>query len=52
MMRYPPPDMMPPIGPSGMMMHQRPLGMDPQMMHYSSSSQEPAAANEGDVASP
>ncbi|KAG0024632.1 hypothetical protein BGZ82_010383 [Podila clonocystis] len=35
MMRYPPPppDMMPPMGPNGMMMHQRPMGMDP-MMHY------------------
>jgi len=34
MMRYPPPEMMASMGPNGMMMHQRPMGMDPQMMHY------------------
>lgn len=41
MMRYPPPppDMMPPMGPNGMMMHQRPMGMDP-MMHYPTGSRE------------
>ncbi|KAI1300704.1 hypothetical protein EDD11_006036 [Mortierella claussenii] len=33
MMRYPP-EMMPPMGPNGMMMHQQPMGMDPQIMHY------------------
>ncbi|KAF9343700.1 hypothetical protein BGX26_005331 [Mortierella sp. AD094] len=33
-MRYPHPDMMPPMGPNGMMMHQRPMGVDQQMMHY------------------
>ncbi|KAG0251148.1 hypothetical protein BG011_007810 [Mortierella polycephala] len=41
MMRYTPPEMMPPMGPNGMMMHQRPMGMDPQMMHY------PAAGTPG-----
>ncbi|KAF8927412.1 hypothetical protein BGZ58_010410 [Dissophora ornata] len=34
MMRYPPPDMMPPMGPNSMMMHHRPIGVDPQIMHY------------------
>ncbi|KAH7056063.1 hypothetical protein BKA57DRAFT_449665 [Linnemannia elongata] len=34
MMRYPPPEMMATMGPNGMMMHQRPMGMDPQMIHY------------------
>ncbi|KAF9921805.1 hypothetical protein FBU30_008129 [Linnemannia zychae] len=34
MMRYPPPEMMASMGPNGMIMHQRPMGMEPQMMHY------------------
>ncbi|KAF9273318.1 hypothetical protein BGZ68_001623, partial [Mortierella alpina] len=40
MMRYPPPDMMPPLGPNGMMVHQRPLGIEPQMMHYPTATRE------------
>lgn len=46
MMRYPPPEMMATMGPNGMMMHQRPMGMDPQMMHYSAVGRE-AGLNEG-----
>ncbi|KAG0353670.1 hypothetical protein BGZ54_002098 [Gamsiella multidivaricata] len=42
MMRYPPPEMMSPMGPNGMMMHPRPLGMEPQMMHYPPSGREQA----------
>jgi len=49
MMRYPP-EMMPPMGPSGMMMQQRPVNMDPQMMPYPPSGRE--STNEGDSTSP
>ncbi|KAF9084487.1 hypothetical protein BGX23_010486 [Mortierella sp. AD031] len=45
MMRYPPPEMMASMGPNGMMMHQRPMGMDPQMMHYPAAGRE-AGLNE------
>ncbi|KAG0281285.1 hypothetical protein BGZ96_001188 [Linnemannia gamsii] len=45
MMRYPPPEMMATMGPNGMMMHQRPMGMDPQMMHYAAVGRE-AGLNE------
>ncbi|KAF9396256.1 hypothetical protein CPC16_003601 [Podila verticillata] len=47
MMRYPPPppDMMPPMGPNGMMMHQRPMGMDP-MMHYPTGGRESGPSEE------
>ncbi|KAF9899784.1 hypothetical protein EC991_008326 [Linnemannia zychae] len=34
MMRYPPPEMMASMGQNGMIMHQRPMAMDPQLMHY------------------
>ncbi|KAI8348330.1 hypothetical protein B0O80DRAFT_182231 [Mortierella sp. GBAus27b] len=47
MMPYPR-DIMPPLGPNGMIMHQRPMGMDPQMMHYPTSIRE---GSEGDNAS-
>ncbi|CAO3563766.1 unnamed protein product [Mortierella alpina] len=40
MMRYPPPDMMSPLGPNGMIVHQRPLGIEPHMMHYPATTRE------------
>ncbi|KAG0196421.1 hypothetical protein BGX28_010177 [Mortierella sp. GBA30] len=46
MMRYPPPEMMPPMGPNGMLMHQRPLSLDPQMMHYPAGSREAGPSEE------
>ncbi|KAG0055361.1 hypothetical protein BGZ83_008881 [Gryganskiella cystojenkinii] len=53
MMRYPPPDMMPPMAPNGMMMHQRPLGMEPQMANYPLTGREPGSVHESvDSASP
>ncbi|KAF9949182.1 hypothetical protein BGZ70_001897 [Mortierella alpina] len=52
MMRYPPPDMMPPLGPNGMIVHQRPLGIEPQMMHYPASTREQASTEDAATDSP
>ncbi|KAG0313890.1 hypothetical protein BGZ99_008518 [Dissophora globulifera] len=47
MMRYPPPpDMMQPLGHNGMIMHQRPMGVDHPIMQYSPGSRE-AGMDEG-----
>ncbi|KAF9127095.1 hypothetical protein BGW39_006103 [Mortierella sp. 14UC] len=46
MMRYPPPEMMASMGQNGMIMHQRPMAMDPQLMHYPAIGREPGL-NEG-----
>jgi hypothetical protein len=46
MMRYPPPEMMASMGQNGMIMHQRPMAMDPQLMHYPAVGRE-AGLNEG-----
>ncbi|KAG0262286.1 hypothetical protein BGZ95_004053 [Linnemannia exigua] len=48
MMRYPPPEMMASMGQNGMMMHQRPMAMDPQLMHYPGVGRE-AGLNEDSV---
>ncbi|KAF9924504.1 hypothetical protein BGZ67_009219 [Mortierella alpina] len=52
MMRYPPPDLMPPLGPNGMVVHQRPLGIEPQMMHYPAATREHGPTEDAAMDSP
>jgi len=48
MMPYPPREIIPPLGPNGMIMHQRPMSLDPQMMHYPAGVRETGSSEGGE----